>query len=155
MDSYYYNDSTDHVFMLIMDDFCPNEFYRSWLKSWAFGSLQQLLMTRSCQKPKQTGPSSNGCCCCCATSAHAKSQNFCFWRTEAKRNFCSRGVWSDSPSPDRPTPSHHSSLRPSAFQGQWSPSGQAFRHYIVYLDSFGHVWFQLVLKLNFSPTTKI
>lgn len=64
-----------------------------------------------------------------------KAKTFVSDRTEAKRNFCSRGVWSDSPSPDRPTPSHHSSLRPSAFQGQWSPSGQAFRHYIVYLDS--------------------
>jgi hypothetical protein len=41
--------------MLILDSFCPNEFYRSWLKSWAFGSPQQLLVARSCQKPKQTG----------------------------------------------------------------------------------------------------
>jgi hypothetical protein len=50
---YYYNDSTNYVFMLILDGFCPNEFYRSWLKSWAFDSLQQLLVARSWQKPKQ------------------------------------------------------------------------------------------------------
>jgi hypothetical protein len=36
--------------------FCPNEFYRSCLKSWAFGSPQQLLVAKSCQKPKQTRP---------------------------------------------------------------------------------------------------
>jgi hypothetical protein len=42
--------------MLILDGFCSNEFYRSWLKSWSFGSPQQLLVARSCQKPKQTGP---------------------------------------------------------------------------------------------------
>jgi hypothetical protein len=41
--------------MLILDGFCLNEFYRSCLKSWAFGSPQQLLVARSCQKPKQTG----------------------------------------------------------------------------------------------------
>jgi hypothetical protein len=41
--------------MLILDGFCRNEFYRSWLKSRAFGNPQQLLVARSCQKPKQTG----------------------------------------------------------------------------------------------------
>jgi hypothetical protein len=55
-DSYYYNDSTDYVFMLILNGFCSNEFYKSWLKSRAFGSPQQLLVARSWQKPKQTGP---------------------------------------------------------------------------------------------------
>jgi hypothetical protein len=55
-DSYYYNDSTDYVFMLILNGFCPNEFYRSWLKSWTFDSPQQLLVARSWQKPKQTDP---------------------------------------------------------------------------------------------------
>jgi hypothetical protein len=41
--------------------FLPNEFYRSWLKSWAFGSPQQLLVARSCQKPKQKGPYCSRC----------------------------------------------------------------------------------------------
>jgi hypothetical protein len=45
-----------YVFMLILDGFCSNEFYRSWLKSGAFGSPQQLLVAKSCQKMKQTGP---------------------------------------------------------------------------------------------------
>jgi hypothetical protein len=49
-DFYYYNDSTDYMFILILDSFCPNEFCRSWLKSWAFDGLQQLLVTKSCQK---------------------------------------------------------------------------------------------------------
>jgi hypothetical protein len=41
--------------MLILNGFYPNEFYRSWLKSWVFGSPQQLLVAGSCEKPKQTG----------------------------------------------------------------------------------------------------
>jgi hypothetical protein len=40
--------------MLILDGFCPNEFYKSWMKNLAFGSPQQLLVARSYQKPKQT-----------------------------------------------------------------------------------------------------
>jgi hypothetical protein len=43
------------MFMLILNDFYPNEFYRSWLKSWVFDGPQQLLVVRSCEKPKQTG----------------------------------------------------------------------------------------------------
>jgi hypothetical protein len=42
------------MFMLILNDFYSNEFYRSWLKSRVFGSPQQLLVARSCEKPKQT-----------------------------------------------------------------------------------------------------
>jgi hypothetical protein len=41
--------------MLILNGFYPNEFYRSWLKSWVFGSPQQLLVARSYEKLKQTG----------------------------------------------------------------------------------------------------
>jgi hypothetical protein len=55
MDYYYCDDSTDYMFMLILNGFYPNKFYRSWLKSWVFGSPQQLLVHRSCKKPKQTG----------------------------------------------------------------------------------------------------
>jgi hypothetical protein len=54
-DYYYYDDSTDYMFMLIFNGFYPKEFYRSCLKSWVFGSPQQLLVARSCEKPKQTG----------------------------------------------------------------------------------------------------
>jgi hypothetical protein len=55
-DYYYCDDSTDYMFMLILNGFYPNGFYRSWLKSRVFGSSQQLLVARSCEKPKQTGP---------------------------------------------------------------------------------------------------
>jgi hypothetical protein len=48
------------MFMLILDGFCPNEFYRSWLKSLAFSSSQQLLVARSYQKSKQTGLHTSG-----------------------------------------------------------------------------------------------
>jgi hypothetical protein len=47
MDSYYCNDSTDYVFILILDGFYQIDFYRSWLKSQAFGSPQQFLVARS------------------------------------------------------------------------------------------------------------
>jgi hypothetical protein len=53
-DYYYCDDSTDYMFMLILNDFYSNEFYRSWLKSWVFDGLQQFLVARSCEKSKQT-----------------------------------------------------------------------------------------------------
>jgi hypothetical protein len=46
--------------MLILNSFYPNKFYKSWLKSWMFGSPQQLLVVRSCEKSKQTGPRYGG-----------------------------------------------------------------------------------------------
>jgi hypothetical protein len=67
-DSYYCNDSTDYVFMLILNSFYRNEFYKSWPKSWAFHSPQQLLVARSSKKLNQTGATwdssdSNECAC--------------------------------------------------------------------------------------------
>jgi hypothetical protein len=32
-DYYYCDNTTDYMFMLILNDFYSNEFYRSWLKS--------------------------------------------------------------------------------------------------------------------------
>jgi hypothetical protein len=51
-DYYYYDDLTDYMFVLILNDFYLNEFYRNCLKNWVFDSPQQLLIVRSCEKPK-------------------------------------------------------------------------------------------------------
>jgi hypothetical protein len=57
----YRNDSADYVFTLILDNFYQSDFYRSELKSWMFGSPQQLLVAIIRKKLKQTCPKSTGC----------------------------------------------------------------------------------------------
>jgi hypothetical protein len=49
------------MFMLILNDFYLNKFYKNWLKSWAFDSPQQLLVVRSSKKLKQTGAKAMAC----------------------------------------------------------------------------------------------
>jgi hypothetical protein len=47
MNSYYYNDSTDFVFMPILDGFYSIDSYKSGLKSRVFDSRHQLLVAKN------------------------------------------------------------------------------------------------------------
>jgi hypothetical protein len=46
-DYYYRDDSTDSVFILILDSFYQKYFYRGGLKNWTFYSLQLFFVARN------------------------------------------------------------------------------------------------------------